>query len=526
MTSPPFPLDFQPGIQRDGTKLDGSSYLDGLWCRWRLGRPRKMGGYRRITDGLNGIPRRIHCFYTNGQIIAHVGTVSGIQQVIFDRNGILISIADRTPIGFAAGNNIGFTMDAIFDTTSSVVQLIVHSVPDVGQLATDVKTSPFIGDITSAAPLVVFTNPGAPDGTWAEPTISGGIVCVQPYVFDFDSNGLVQWSAPNLPLYLGVTGGSSGAGQARISAQKIVQGMALRGGGSQSPAALFWSLSEVITATFVGSSSGVFAFNTISPSSSILSSDAVVEYDGLYFWAGVDRFLVFNGTVNEVPNAQNQDWFFNNLTPGYEARTYAFKVPRYGEIWFCAAMFGAVDPNHAVIFNVRENCWYDTLLPDGGRSAAYFAQGFRYPIMGSGLVGSQPGYKLWMHEFGLDQIDGTAITPVRSFFETAWMGGPKNTPPDDRGLSFHQLEPDIDQTGELSIYLIGAANARAPEVNGAMVPLPQVPAVPQQQFASFTNTIASRLLRLHIESNVLGGNYIVGRNLGHADITGGARLFS
>jgi hypothetical protein len=511
----PFAFNFKPGIARDGTTFDSDQYADGLWCRWRLGRPRKMRGYKQITDQLLGTPRRIHCFYQNGQVISHIGSVNGIQQVVFNhQTGALISIADRTPSNFTAGSNIGFTMDAIFDTTSNVVQLVVHFVPDMGSIATDTTTTPVIGQIDSTTPLAEFSDPSPSDGVWTQPSISGGIVCVQPYVFDFDSYGLVQWSAPNLPLYLGVTGGTSGAGQARISAQKIVAGAPLRGGGAQSPAALFWSLSEVITASFVGSANGTFRFTTVSPSSSILSSRAVIEYDGLYFWVGIDRFLVFNGTVTEVPNPTNLDWFFNNLTPNYEDRVFAFKVPRYGEIWWCAPMFGSTEPNYAVIYNTRDNVWYDTKLPNGGRGAAYPAQGFHYPIMGG--LADETKYRLWMHEFGVDEIRGTETRAIRSYFDTGLFGGIKNDPPDNQGLNFRTISPDIEQSGDMNVYLIGQAAARAPEETTGPVLLPEIAASPQERQISFTPKTPMQLARVRFESNVTGGDYVVGRNIGRA----------
>lgn len=521
----PFPLDFQPGIQRDGTRFDSTRYLDGLWARFRLGRPRKIGGYQLITGSLNGLSRRMHCFYQNGQIITHVGTTNGIQQVVFDRFGNLISMNDRTPAAYVGGANVSLTFDSIFDTTSGVVQLVAHAGQNSGFLASTLQSAPFIGQIDATTPLVQFGNPGILPlgGVWTQPSISGGVSCVQPFAFDFDSSGLVQWSAPNLPQYLGVVGGTSGAGQARISGQKVVAALALRGGGAQQPAALFWTLAEVVIAVYVGTPAW-FAFSTVSTSSSILSSASVIEYDGLYFWAGIDRFLTFNGAVNELPNMQNQDYFFDNLTPGYEALTFAFKVPRYGEIWWCACMFGATVPNHAIIFNLRENCWYDTPLPDGGRSAGFFAQGFPRPIM-TDVVAGAAGYGLWMHEQGTDKLSGRAATAVRSYYETGWFGGPKNSPAADEGMSFQQMEPDFVQTGDMSAYLIGAANARAADVAGAPVPLVVVPGVPQEQFLSFTPTMPTRLLRLHVESDVLGGSYIGGRSLARAK-TADARLIS
>lgn len=520
----PVPLDFAPGISRDGTDFDSNNYTDALWTRWRLGRPRKIPGYRRMTDTLTGIPRRMHAFFQSGQIVMHIGTTQGIQQVITDINGNVLSVIDRTPVvGFTPGTNVGWTLDAIFDTTSAVVQLVAHSVPDVGFSASTVQTVPFIGIINDPTPLVQFSDPTPSSGTWVQPNIAGGIVCVQPYVFDFDVNGLVQWSAPNLPLYLGVTGGSTGAGQARISAQKLYAGMPLRGGGVQQPAVLFWSATEVISGVFVGSSSGGFAFSTISPSSSILSTDVVVEYDGLYFWAGTDRFLVFNGTVSEVPNKQNQDWFFDNINWNAAAKSYAFKIPRYGEIWFCAPLFGATECSHAVIYNVRENSWYDTVLPNGGRSAGLFVQGLRYPVMG-GLIEGDAGYKLWLHETGTDEIDGNAVSPIRSYYETGYIGGPKNTPPSDEGLSVQQFEPDFIQTGDMSIYVLGQPNVRGPIIQDNPVPLKLIPGVPQEQFVSFKTS--HRLIRLHVESNTLGGSYVTGRCLLHADRALDARLFS
>lgn len=517
MPQKPFSLDFEPGVQRDGTQLDGDSYLDALWCRFRLGRPRKMGGFKQIVNSISGIPRRIHIFYQAGNNIVHIGHTKGLLQVVIDNNGNFISSADRTPTTFTGGVDVGWTFDAIFDGTSSVVQLLAHAVPDVEALSSTVQTLPFLGQIDSTGRLGAF---GAPadlfGGNYTPPNIASGIFCSQPYVWGMDINGNVIWSAPNQPLTLGLAQGTSGAGTARISAQKIIAGIALRGGGAQSPAALFWSLSEVISAAFIGGTA-IWAFNTVSPSSSILSSDCVVEYDGLYFWAGIDRFQVFNGTVSEVPNKQNQDWFFDNMNWDFSAKTFAFKVPRYGEIWFCAPLFNNTEPSHAVIYNVRENCWYDTVLPNGGRSAAYYAQGLRFPLMGGSVAGAN-GYSLWLHESGVDQVVGSQTTAIQSYFQTPLFGGPKNTPADDRGLATHQFEPDFIQTGDLTVSVIGQANVRAPQSTGDEVPIKFIPNVPQEQFASFTKE-NHRLTSLVIQSNQIGGNYISGKSILHAEPT-------
>jgi hypothetical protein len=128
------------------------------------------------------------------------------------------------------------------------------------------------------------------------------------------------------------------------------------------------------------------------------------------------------------------------------------------------------------------------------------------------------GYTLWAHEKGTDRVDGANIQPVRSYFETPWFGGIKNTPPDDRGVNSQQLEPDFIQTGDMEVSVIGTANARAPINAGNAVPLKLIPATSQEQFVSFVRE-NHRLSRLHIESNVTGGSYIAGKNILHADTT-------
>lgn len=512
----PIALNFKPGVQRDGTRLDSDSYVDALWARFRLGRPRKIGGYHMATDRLAGPGRGIHMFYSGDTVIVHVGTSNGIQKVVLDRSGNVLSVTDRTPtLGFIPGPAVGWSIDALFDTTSAKVWLIANAAPNLDTVANTLRTPIFYGIIDDTTPLVALPDPVAYDGgTYVAPSIAGSIFCVQPYLFDLSLDGFVGWSAPNAPSKLGISGGSSGAGQARASAQKMIKGMPLRGGGANSPAALLWSLSEVITATFVGSTNGIFAFNTVSTNSSILSAKSVVEHDGIYYWAGIDRFLMYNGTLLELENNYNQDFFFDNLNRDAAGKCFAIQVPKSGEIWFCAPLFGATEPNWAVIYNVREKCWYDTSLPNDGRTAGFFAQGFRYPVMTSPTANVN-GYKLWLHEHGVDQTGDGDPVPIRSFFETPLLGGPRSDPPSTDGVSFQQLEPDIKQSGDMVVWVAGSFNARGGDWASDAALIKAAPATPQEQLIGFKT--ARRLGRLHFESYTLNGDYMAGRSLLHVD---------
>ena len=59
MTKKVFSIDTLPGIQRDGTFFDKNYYSDGRWVRFQRGRPRKILGFRSISNKLTGISRGI-----------------------------------------------------------------------------------------------------------------------------------------------------------------------------------------------------------------------------------------------------------------------------------------------------------------------------------------------------------------------------------------------------------------------------------------------------------------------------------
>jgi len=101
----------------------------------------------------------------------------------------------------------------------------------------------------------------------------------------------------------------------------------------------------------------------------------------VYYWCGVDRFLLYNGVVKEIPNTFNQNYFFDNLNYAAREKVWVTKVPRFGEIWWFYPSGSATECNNAVIYNVRENVWYDAGFALGAqRSAGYFSQVFHYPI--------------------------------------------------------------------------------------------------------------------------------------------------
>jgi hypothetical protein len=226
---------------------------------------------------------------------------------------------------------------------------------------------------TSGASTITFDN---------NVSVSGGVVSLHPYVFVYGNNGLIRnCSAGNTNDWV-----SADANEVSVATGKIVQGLPVRG-GSNAPSGLFWSLDSLIRVSFIGGAGTppqFWRYDLISSQSSILSSQSVIEYDGIYYWCGVDRFLLYNGVVKEISNSMNQNYFFDNLNYAQREKVWVSKVPRFGEIWWFYPRGNATECTDAIIYNVRENTWYDAGEALGARrSAGYFSQVFNHPTWAS-----------------------------------------------------------------------------------------------------------------------------------------------
>ena len=583
-------ISSKPGIKRDGTKFEGDQYVDGQWVRFQRGLPRKIGGYRSINKFLRGLPRALHEYTQDLQTYVHAGSADRLERFFIDGTYNTSVITDRTPAsGFTVDNGNMWQFATAYDTTNGN-QIVAQVAPNLNCICNSDGGALFVGDLLGTSALTEVTT------VPANFSVTGGVVTLPPYTFAFGNDGYAAWSVPNDPADFT----SSGAGNAYITGQKIVKAMPLRGGPGNSPSGLFWSADSLIRGTYVGGTA-VFQFDTISAQSSILSANSVIEYDGIFYWIGTDRFLSFNGVVREIENNLNLNFFFDNLNYPQRQKVFAYKVPRFGEIWWCFPFGDSIEPNHAVIYNVREGTWYDTELPNGGRGAGLFPAVFSKPLLsgvepqeaeavsaaivaagtgyavgntltvagglgqldteltvttinGSGgitgisisnagqyteiptnpasvtggagsaatfnLVFDNP-YKFWVHEVGTDEIDGLTLNPIQSFFETADLSLPV-TAQINKSLQALMIEPDFVQSGDMTVQVMGRANARAPEVNGIIMTFVEDPQTPQEQVV-FLKT-QRRELRFRFESNTLGGDYQMGLVLAHVQQGDGTTL--
>lgn len=439
MTKKVFALDTKSGIQRDGTDFDKTYYNDGRWVRFQRGRPRKIWGFREIVDTLIGPSRGIFVNPQDAFTNVFNGHSNGVQRVAINDIGIGAGVLDFTLTGFTASDYNLWQFDALYDVTGGEQVLLAHPGQDLAQIDSTVNTPVLYGNIngTSLSPIGVFTvaatlassttvtvadtaqigagqlvtGTGIPSNTYVasvtsttvfeitnaatitgsstltidnQISVSGGVVALHPYVFVYGDNGLIKNSAAGAPN----DWVSADANETNVATGKIVQGLPVRG-GSNAPSGLFWSLDSLIRVSYAPTNITVggttvtqyWRYDIVTSQSSILSSQCVIEYDGIFYWVGVDRFMLYNGVVKEIPNDMNQNWFFDNLNYAQRQKVWASKVTRFGEIWWFYPRGDATECTDAIIYNVREGIWYDAGSAEGARrSAGYFSQVFHYPV--------------------------------------------------------------------------------------------------------------------------------------------------
>jgi hypothetical protein len=569
-------LKILPGVQRDGTLFDAVCYVDSRWCRFQRGRPRKIGGYRGIFQNATQISRGMIMNAQNGFNYVYSGTFNQLQYWITDNDDGVGSgpYTISFTSGFSFNSNNLWQFDIGFNGSGSGTDVIIaHPAQNLTNIDSTVNTpvlygtfpngamSP-VGQFTAAVALtnglttgtitgvnglvsagqlvtgtgitagttvvssVVSTNTvvtlsSAYTGTTGTQTltfdneinVSGGCVLIYPYLFVYGNDGLIQnSSAGDFQNWV-----SADANANNVATGKIVKGMPVRG-GTTSPAGLFWSLDSLVRVSYapttVGASTLYWKYDLISCQSSILSSSSVIEYDGIFYWCGVDRFLMYNGVVAELQNNNSINYFFDNLNYNQRQKVWVSKVPRWGEIWWFFPKGDSTECNDAIIYNVRDKVWYDAGGALGARrSAGTFSEVFRFPIWAGNEANSSNNYILWQHETGVNEVNLAQQNAIQSYFETnsiGWVTGGPGVQGQLLGktnaMRLERVEPDFIQEGDMNLYVVGKSYARSDDViSEAKVFSPSTEKIDMRE--------QRREMRLRFESNVVNGNYVTGNIL-------------
>ena len=478
------PLVLPPGIYRDGTTFAAPGCTGGQHVRWHNTRCRKMGGYQASNITITGTVRGLSLDWGNGEGYVHSFTQSVIQRCLFTSAGALGAVNNRTPAGFTSHANNNWQFDTMYDSTGAVITILAHATDNLADIGAGTSRPIYFGNVAGTG---VLTTTGT--------SVDGGIVVLHPYLFGYDSAGQVKWTVPNkVDDFAG-----AGSGSARIASSKIVRGLPARG-ASTGPSGIFWTLNEFIRCVWVGGTP-IFDFQVLSNKISVLSSNGIAEFEGRFFWPGIDRFYVFDGSLRELPNPFSGNDFFDNLNFDWRQKVWTINVPRYSEIWWFYPRGAATECTNALIYNVRENAWYDTTL---ARSAGSTNSVYRYPLMtDTGTTAT-----VWQHERGTNEVSsGGSSTAIDSYVDSSViaLSGVVGSDAQPNWVYLDSFEPDITQTGDVTLTVKGRDYARSSEgsANYTITTTTEKTDVREQR----------REMRVRLDSNAVGGNYEAGKCL-------------
>lgn len=290
---------------------------------------------------------------------------------------------------FSSDPRLLWQFDIQYVPSGGDLQLLAHGGLNLNNIDNGIPTQVYTGSIlpnnNQQWTMQGIADTGGQNPTYRPIVVDGGVCVLYPFVFVYGSNGfiannhvdqsLAAYGQQNLSDWNGAT-----ANQVNMAASKIVKGLPVRG-GTNAPSGLFWATDSLIRVSFTGQAPLYWRYDIVSSQISIMSSSAVIEMDGIFYWMGVDRFYQYNGQVSVLPNDKNVNWLFNNLNYEQRQKVWATKVPRYNEIWFFYPRGDNTECSDAIIYNVKDKIWYDAGSAAGAqRSSGCTTEVFPTPI--------------------------------------------------------------------------------------------------------------------------------------------------
>jgi hypothetical protein len=294
-------------------------------------------------------------------------------------------------VGLTQSSQYLWQFDIAYDASGNGnSKLLAHPGRNLQNIDSGVLTSLYAGDFLPDPTTGLYVLTQVIDSHGAQPTYlpidaSGGVVVLHPYVFVYSNYGRIQnnnvdfsSTATDKQTFNDWNGPT--ANDVNMAASKIVRGFPIRG-GTASPSGLFWATDSLVRVSFTATSPYYWRYDIVANQISIMSSNSVVDMDGVFYWMGVDRFYLYNGTVKVLPNDKNVNYLFDNLNYSQRQKVWATKVPRFNEIWFFYPRGTSTECNDAIIYNVKDNVWYDAGMAEGARrSCGYMTEVFPYPV--------------------------------------------------------------------------------------------------------------------------------------------------
>lgn len=506
------PLRSDVGIQRDGTQFDSTLHNSGSWVRFYRGRPQKIGGWQLIANGTTEIIRSTYDYEGVGFVYLYFGRPSSLSFMqAFYPSLVTSPPSTCTPDDFIPDENNNWIFDSVAyvpeGEDEETLYVVASCCPNLTDIGSTTERPVYYGVLGEDGPFQPMT-----DGIGGDPiTTSGGVVVMSTFVIVYGENGILRWNDgadfTTWPEENELQAGTS----------KYIFSLPVRAGSN--PVNLFWSLDGVISVTLSATpETPDFNYSYVASRTTVMSPKSIVSFEPNVYWVGNDCFWMWNGSVQELPNTINKKWFFENINPNQTGKTFAYADTQWNEVWFVFCKGTATEPNHAVVYCVDTQNWYDTDQINRG-SGVPSSSVFRKPILTSSVPVTSGGneiYPIYAHEIGSDAIEFGVTKPIVSYIESKnynlWAENPAA-----KVLALDSVILDVQQTGNMYFYVkyYGYPNST----------------MRQTENFDFTNSDEFKTVRIKgsifsivFVSNVVGGDYVMGNTMMYLNIPDDQRI--
>lgn len=213
-----------------------------------------------------------------------------------------------------------------------------------------------------------------------------------------------------------------------------------------------------------------------------------------------NAYVVIEAPASLTPPADNQFYLSGDQTPVFAPGSWA--TFEKSQEW--DTVYQVASAEH--IYNTTIGTPGVTLVT---LSSKY---GGTTPDVGSVAYNVTGGYTIWQHEEGQNAVSATETTAIYSSITTSDISWISGSPGGDsliglnRRMHLRRLEPNFLQTGDMTMTVLGRKFA-----NGSAFIENSGPFTFSPQTGKIDLRVEHRLVRLKFESNVINGNYEMGR---------------
>lgn len=208
---------------------------------------------------------------------------------------------------------------------------------------------------------------------------------------------LVRWSDQDNPWdFVPTTFNQSGE-------QHLANGSYLVCAKSTRQETLIWTDAALFSMQYIGPPY-VWSFTLLMDNISIAGPNATVVVNNIAFWMGMDKFFMYNGTVNTLPCTLRRH-VFNDINKSQLSQIVCGSNEGFNEVWWHYPSANSLVNDRYIIYNYTENLWYYGTM---NRSAWLDSPLRLYPMAAFSIQTSYLSVALTATDATLTLVDGTS----------------------------------------------------------------------------------------------------------------------